>query len=290
MVPTVSGCPSNKRSLQRSIRRFGGRLTAAGLVALLAVACSSGPQRPSYPAYIVVDELPDAFIAGLPGVRAKQLAVDLRTQRASYRILIPADWDFTTGASPGQSVEIFVLAGRIELGEFPLDAGGYAYIPSGMTGMRMKSDNGALVLYFLDHADDASVIRTPLITNSSLNDWKSEDIGVSVKELRADPGSGARTWLLRIDEDAILPWQKSSRAVEGYLLSGGMTYSECVGELHATEAYLPSGYFHRPPGAIHGGPESTATGSATWYLRVTGGDEVEVVDGCAAGGDAGATF
>ena len=149
------------------------RVALAGLLSLLVVACSSGPPRPSYPAYIVVDELPDAFIAGLPGVRAKQLATDLRTQRASFRILIPADWDFTTGASPGQSVEIFVLAGSIELGDFPLDAGGYAYIPSGMTGMQMKSDNGALVLYFLDHASDASVIQTPLITNSNLIEWKS---------------------------------------------------------------------------------------------------------------------
>ena len=270
--------------------RLNSRLTTAVFVALLIAACSSGPQRPSYPAYIVVDELPDAFIAGLPGVRAKQLAVDLRTQRASYRILIPADWSFTTGASPGQSVEIFVLAGSIELGEFLLEAGGYAYIPSGMTGMSMNSDDGASILYFLDHADEAAVIQTPLITNSNLIDWQTEDIGVSVKELRADPGSGARTWLLKIDEDAILSWQRSSRAVEGYLLAGGMNYSECVGELFGTEPYLPGGYYHRPPGAIHGGPESTTTGSATWYLRVTGTDTVDVVDGCAAGSELQATF
>jgi quercetin dioxygenase-like cupin family protein len=282
----VSGCPSKNRSDNRS----KSRLAATGLIGLFLVACGAGQPRPPYPAWIVVDELPDAFIAGLPGVRAKQLATDLRTQRASYRVLIPADWDFTTGASPGQSVEIFVLAGSIELGEFPLEAGGYAYIPSGMTGMQMKSDDGAAILYFLDQADDASVIRTPLITNSNLIDWKSEDIGVSVKELRADPGSGARTWLMRIDADAILPWQQSSRAVEGYLLSGGMSYSECVGEIIATEAYLPGGYFHRPPGAIHGGPASATAGSATWYLRVTGKDIVEVVDGCAAADGAPATF
>ena len=266
------------------------RLAIVALLNLLFVACSSGPPRPSFPAWIVVDELPDAFIAGLPGVRAKQLAADVRTQRASYRVLIPADWSFTTGASPGQSVEIFVLGGSIELGDFPLEAGGYAYIPSGMTGMQMKSDNGAMVLYFLDQANEASVIQTPLVTNSNLIDWDTDDIGVSVKELRADPGSGARTWLLRIDSDAILPWQKSSRPVEGYLLSGGMMYSECVGEVHGTEAYQPGGYFHRPPGAIHGGPESTTTGSATWYLRVTGEDVVEVVDGCLADSGAQPTF
>ena len=61
---------------------------------LLLTACASGPLRPPYPAYISVDELPDAFVAGLPGVRAKQMSVDPRTQRGSYRITVPADWSF----------------------------------------------------------------------------------------------------------------------------------------------------------------------------------------------------
>ncbi|MGI9263077.1 MAG: DUF4437 domain-containing protein [Woeseiaceae bacterium] len=252
-----------------------------GLLFLLVLgACASRPLAPPYPSYIDVNELPDAFIAGLPGVRAKQLSVDPRTQRASYRVQLPADWSFTTGASPGQSVEIFVLAGEVSLGEFALKSGGYAYLPPGHTGSQMESSNGALMLYFLDDSDDAAMIQTPLITSSELIDWQAEDIGVSVKELRRDPGSGARSWLRRIESQAILPLQKSNQNVEGYLVSGSIMYSECSEGMSGTDQYLPGGYFHRPPGATHAGPETTTESNAVWYLRVLGEEQVETVASC----------
>ncbi len=258
------------------------RFVLIAVTSLLVCACGAGSLKPPYPAYVVVDELPGAFIAGLPGVRAKHLSGDPRTQRASYRIELPADWSFTTGASPGQSVEMYVLAGEISLGEFPMTEGSYAYLPPGLSGLQMTSAKGALLLYFLDEANGAAVIETPLITNSSLLAWQPQDIGLSVKELRADPGSGARTWLLNVAPEATLPWQMSSRILEGYLLSGAITYSECRGEDYATDEYLAGGYFHRPPGAIHGGPDSQTTTGATWFLRVPGEEQVEIVDGCAA--------
>lgn len=258
------------------------------LVILLVLgACTSQPLAPPYPSYIDVNELPDAFVAGLPGIRAKQLSVDPRTRRASYRIQLPADWSFTTGASPGQSVELFVLAGEIRLGEFALGSGGYAYLPPGHTGTRMASTSGALLLYFLDDADDAAVIQTPLITNSELLDWQTEDIGVFVKELRRDPGSGAKTWLRKIDPEAMLPLQKSTQNVEGYLVSGSIMYSECSGGMSGTDAYLPGGYFHRPPGAIHAGPETKTASGAIWYLRVLGDEQIEFVDACPSGSEPG---
>ena len=256
------------------------------LTLLIFAGCSSRPLPPPYPAYISVGDLPDAYIAGLPGVRAKHLSGDPRTQRASYQIQVPSDWSFTTGASPGQSVEIYVLAGEIQLGEFTMTEGGYAFLPPGMSGLQMKSVSGALMLYFLDDADDAAVIQTPLITSSNLLNWQPLDIGISVKELRKDPGSGARTWLLNISADAILPWQRSSQMVEGYLVTGKISYSECSGDEFGTEEYSTGGYFHRPPGAIHAGPETQTLNGATWFLRTLGEEEVEVVEGCASAGDA----
>lgn len=251
------------------------------LVFLLIIGgCSALPLAPPYPSYINVNELPDAFVAGLPGIRAKQLSVDPRTQRASYRVELPSDWSFTTGASPGQSVEIFVLAGEVKLGEFQLTTGGYAYLPPGHTGTQMESSSGALMLYFLDDADDAAVIQTPLITSSEIIEWQSKDIGVSTKELRHDPGSGARTWLLKIDPEAILPLQRSTQNVEGYLVSGSIMYSECSEGISGTDQYLPGGYFHRPPGATHAGPETTTESGAVWYLRVMGEERVDIVDAC----------
>jgi quercetin dioxygenase-like cupin family protein len=265
---------------------LGSRLSVF-LVAtiLLASGCTSGPPPVPYPAFIVVDELPDAFVAGLPGVRAKQLTGDARTRRSGTRILIPADWEFSSGASPGRSVEVFVLAGELNLGEFSLTVGGYAYVPPGSTGLPMWSDNGALILYFLDTANDKAVIQTPLITNSDLLDWESPVFdfgsdGLSIKELRADPGSGARTWLLKVDPGANQSWQYSSQTLEGYLLSGSVVDTECVAGESATYEYLPGGYFHRPPGAIHGGPAATTSAGAVWFLRISASEQIELVSGC----------
>ena len=156
------------------------------LVALLLSGCASGPPDVPYPAFIAVDELPDAFVAGLPGVRAKLLTGDTRTRQSGSRVRIPADWEFSSGASPGLSVEVFVLAGELRLGEYSLTEGGYAYIPSGTSGLPMRSDDGATVLYFLDRANDAAVIQTPLITNASLLSWEAPvfefgGTGMSVK-------------------------------------------------------------------------------------------------------------
>ena len=252
----------------------------AWFVAISMAGCASGPPELPYPAFIVVDELPDSFAAGLPGVRAKQLAGDPRTQRSSSRIIIPPDWQFSTGASPGQSVEIFVLGGAIELGEFSLTEGGYAYIPAGSMGLQMRSTNGAFLLYFVDDANEMAVIQTPLITNSNLIEWQPGATGFATRELRADPGSGARTWLLRLEPDAAKAWQHSSQIVEGYLLSGSTVESECVGGDVVSYEYLPGGYFHRPPGAVHGGPESRTVAGAVWFLRVLDGEQIETFDGC----------
>jgi quercetin dioxygenase-like cupin family protein len=278
MDSIVFGCNTNTENW-----RFSSRFFAA--IVLLASGCLSGPPTVPYPAFIVVDELPDAFVAGLPGVRAKQLTGDEHTRRSGARIEIPPDWAFSSGASPGLSVEIFVLRGAIDVGEYPLTVGGYAYIPPGSTGLPLRSDNGATILYFLDNANEKSVIRTPLITNSSLVDWESPVFnltgeGLSIKELRADPGSGARTWLLQLEPGSVQHWQYSSQAVEGYLLSGAVVGSECVAGKAATSEYLPGGYFHRPPGAIHGGPAATTLVGATWLMRVTASEQIEVVAGC----------
>jgi len=258
-------------------------LLAASL--MLGSGCASGPSTVPYPAFIVVDELPDTFVAVLPGVRAKQLTGDIRTGRSGARIQIPADWEFSSGASPGLSVEIFVLAGELHLGEYSLTEGGYAYVPPGSTGLPMRSDKGATVLYFLDSANDKAVIQTPLITNMNLLDWEPPVFnfgsdGLAVKELRADPGSGARTWLLKLEPGSSMRWQHSSQSVEGYLLSGSVVDTECVAGEAATSEYLPGGYFQRPSGAVHGGPEATTLNGAVWFMRVPANQRIETVDGC----------
>ncbi len=254
------------------------------LFVFLAGCASSAPTVP-YPAFVQADELPDVFLAALPGIRAKQFAGDPQSRRTSNRLLLPADWNGSTGASPGKSVELFVVAGEIILGGMPMKAGSYAYIPPGFTGMNIGTTSGALVLYFLDDPNPAAVIQTPLLLDSDFIDWhpvseEPEDFGFSVKELRLDPGSGVRISLLRIEPGATQLWRHSSATEEGYLLSGNYRHSECVDGEVLTHDYLPGGYFARPAGAVHGGPEAVATSSSVWYLRRMGKGAVQSVPAC----------
>ena len=276
----MSGCRSNAKPFR-----------IPGLTTLVAAAvlsgCASAPPKVPYPAFIQADELADVYIAGLPGVSAKQFAADPQTRRTSNRILLPAQWQFGTGAAPDKSVEIFVLAGEIHLADISLGPGGYAYLPAGSLGMSMRTTQGAELLYFLDQPDPDAVIQTPLIMSSGSMPWKAMsdnpgDFGLSVRELRADPGSGARTWLLKIDPAARQEWHKRPAVLEGYLVQGNYQHSECVDGQVATWRYSKGGYFQRPPGVLNGGPEAKSDGTSIWLLRTLTSGEVSAADYCAA--------
>jgi len=231
-------------------------------------ACASGPQPPPYPAFVISDELPDMFMASLPGIRAKQYAEDAQSRSTSNRIDLPADWKGTTGASPGKALEIFVLSGELQLADISLRRGGYAYIPPGSLGFNMQTADGARILYFLADFDSRAVIRAPLVLDSELIDWRpTVTPGVFEKELRADPGSGARSWLERIEPGVSMPWQSSTVAREGYLLAGRYQDAECVQGEPFVGVYDAGGYFRRPAEAVSGGPESLALTEVTWFLR-----------------------
>lgn len=261
-------------------------INAALLATAVALSsCAANSPQPPYPAFIQVDELPDTFVAGLPGVRAKQLAGNPETGASSYQLLLPADWQFTTGASPGKNVEIFVLAGEIQLGDLALGSGGYAYFPAGSTGVQMQSSRGASLLYFLNDVDPKAVIQTPLILSSDLVRWaplseSPNDIGYAVKELRADPGSGARSWLLKIDPIASQSWRQSSAIREGYLVAGSYEDHECVNGEAISGVYRPGGYFQRSAGAVYGGPGAASTDGAIWFLRVLKKESLQTLTAC----------
>lgn len=244
---------------------------AIAMLAVLSVAACASNQRPKlpFPAFIQVAELPDMFVASLPGARAKPLAGDMRTQTASNLISLPPDWQGTTGGMPGKAVEIFVVEGKVSLWDFELTAGGYAYVPPGSLGFALSTDDGASLLYFLDEIDPSSVIRSPIILDSSLVEWVeiSSSPGRYVRELRSDPGSGARAWLLRIDPGATASWTSSSVVREGFMLSGAYRDSECFNGKERTWDYSPGGYFLRPPDSLSGGPAAVASSATTWFLR-----------------------
>ena len=256
------------------------RYWAAFLVVFVA-ACASGPPKLPYPAFIQSDELEDIFLASLPGVRAKQFSGDPQTRRTSNRVDLPPGWEGTTGGTPGKLLEILVLAGDLEVADVSLALGGYLQIPPGTFGFNLKTSNGAQILYFLDDVDPLAMIQSPVILDSSLVGWQATDSdGVDIKELRNDPGNGARTWLLRIKPGAMMPWRSSSVTREGYLIEGQFQDSECVGGKAHTWIYTPGGYFYRPGDAINGGPEAMAITDSVWLLRETRASSRTTVDAC----------
>ena len=242
-------------------------LWAAFFVALLP-GCAAGPPETPYPAFVQSDALEDVFIASLPGVRAKQFSADPQTRRSSNRIDLPPGWTGSTGGAPGKLLELYVLDGKLDLGDIVLGAGGYLHVPPGSLGFNLSSKDGARILYYLDDADPLAMIRTPIVLDSNLLDWSGTPVpGVSIKELRNDPGNGARTWLQRVGRGAVIPWQSSTAQREGYLAVGEYRESECIGGKARTWTYSDGGYFYRPAGAVSGGPEAAALTETVWVLR-----------------------
>lgn len=253
----------------------------AAFFVMLAAGCASGPPKLPYPAFVQADELEDIFMATLPGVRAKQFAGDPQTRRTSNRIDLPTGWQGTTGGAPGKSLEVFVLAGDLQVGDVKLGPGGYAHVPPGSFGFNLQTSDGARILYFLDDVDPLATIRSPLILDTGLVDWQPTDIdGVTVKDLRSDPGNGARTWMMRVEPGAAMPWQSSSVIREGYLASGQFQGSECVAGEAFTWTYSRGGYFYRPADALHGGPEAQAITESVWILRERTAGSETTSDSC----------
>ena len=219
---------------------------------------------------------------GLPGVRAKPLVgATSDAMGGSYRIDLPTTWQGTSAASPDKSLEIFVIQGELTVADIKLKRGGYAYLPPGTLGFNLKSATGARVLYFLDDIDAAAVIKTPLILESTVLDWDDTDVdGVARKELRTDPGSGARSWLLKIEPGAELPWESSTVNREGYFLAGNYIHSECVAGEPVTDRYVPGMYLYRPADSISGGPESLAESSSVWFFRELSESRETTHDSC----------
>ena len=54
-----------------------------------------------------------------------------------------------------------------------------------------------------------------------------------------------------------------------------------MGEV-VTDIYTQGGYFHRTPGAIHGGSEEAATEMSVWFMRVLQEETTTSMDACVA--------
>jgi hypothetical protein len=189
------------------------------------------------------------------------------------------------------TIELFVLEGQLFWDGTILGANDYAYLPSDVAAPKLRSDySGAVVLLFLDPPRETDGSRSRFMKTKELA-WRrgvvsQKDTGIALKlevmDLRWVAETGQRTWLLRAGSDLKVPWEVHDGVEEGFLLQGDYRIGECLpgDNKPLTGDYTPGGYFYRPGGLIHSGPESGSQMGAVWLLRTPTRLTVDFVDGC----------
>ncbi|WP_405237961.1 DUF4437 domain-containing protein [Lentisalinibacter orientalis] len=259
------------------------------LVALAAAGCASQePPPPTFIGFIQAQTAPVEPWSPYPGVTARRLSADEFTGRSAIHLSVPLGWRWTGMVNGAFTREWLVLEGRVQAGERQLQGGDLLYVPPGAQPPSITAVRPAKMLVFTDPADPASGLGQIFVASARSLPWRpgtvARDAGVpldlSVKDLKNDPGTGARTWLVKIGPGVEVPWESHSVVEEGYLLEGDYRLSECLPEGRKDGDYLPGGYFWRPANWIHSGPDSGTDGGAVWLMRSPGALDATFHDAC----------
>jgi len=215
-----------------------------------------------------------------PDAEYKFLSRDETTGACSAIIRYPAGWRREGDEHLDVAEEFYVLDGEIELNGVSFGHDTYGYAARGAPRHSMSAAKGAVVLTFFDGeptlkagmGDGPGIIRVDALHmpwDMSLNDPKLAHLGISRKDLRADPGTGERTFLSMILPHSEPPGLKGPQEThpvveEAYIVSGSLTGP------HGT--MTPGAYFWRPAGIPHG-PFGTRWGCVA-LIRFVGGRHV----------------
>jgi quercetin dioxygenase-like cupin family protein len=248
-------------------------------------------------AFVQQQSLPLGAADAFEGVPARVLSADPSIGRYAGVLDVPKGYGRDAGAMLPLTTEFYVLEGDLRFGAERLGPRDYAFVPPGVDFPALASQAGARVLVF--HApstpDAAALARQQAqgayVTRDRDADWlpgtvsqaAGVDVPLDVKHLRKDPHTGARTWLVRIRPGTQVPWERHSLTEEGFLLEGDYRLAECLRAGPVTGDYTPGGYFHRPGGILHSGPESGTRTGATWLMRSPGKLDVEFYAECRNG-------
>lgn len=208
--------------------------------------------------------------------------------RIVAELALAADWQWPIELVPDRSFELLVLEGQLQWGGDELSRLDYLQWPAGTPSRNLTSVVATKALVFIDPPQptdpaDARVVRTTPI------DWggssvSKRDTGVELKlEIRSlfkDEHTGRWTWLLRAGPDLVLPWEVHRTVEEVYLIEGEYQLHECLPSGKTRFDYRPGGYFHRPAGIVHGGPDSGSPGDILMLLRAPTELTVEFRSGC----------
>ena len=235
----------------------------------------------------------DAF----EGVPVRVLSADPSIGRFAGVLELPAGYGRAAGGAMPVTTELYVLEGALQFGAETLGARDYAFVPPDVDAPALASASGARVLLFQSPSvADAEALtkqqaQGAYVTRDRDARWSpgtvsqaaGVDVPLEIKHLREDRYSGARTWLVRIAPGTKVPWERHSTVEEGFLLEGDYRLSECLRTGSRTGDYAPGGYFHRPAGVLHSGPESGTRGGAVWLMRSPGTLDVQFYTECREG-------
>ena len=300
-----------RRSSSMPLRRLGGLAAALALPSAPSMAAPpaglpssmqwvDGAVRESgMSAFVDPASLPWRPLAGWPGVEARVLSEDPSTGRLAVQARFPAGWRGSPAAQP-QSLEIVMLEGGLEFGAERLGRYDFAFVPPGVASPAIGSMGGARAFLFFDPpAPDAAAVqrqrdRGSYVTRFDPARWQPASVAKSagatadlkVMHLKKDPFTTARTWYVRLEGGMKVPWEVHSMVEEGVLMEGRYRLAECLPGRTVIGEYGPEGYFWRPGGIAHSGPESgPPAGGATaiWLQRSPVALDVVFYGGCAAG-------
>ncbi len=219
--------------------------------------------------------------------------------RLVAEIELPANWRWSSSSdealpdkvsTPTLALEVLVLAGELYFGDAQLTQYDYLQWPAGFGADTLHTQQPAKLLVFFDPPRSGDPAE-PRIVRTAPTDWggssvSQRDTGVALKlEIRSlfkDDATGRWTWLLRAGPDLVLPWEVHRTVEEVYLVEGDYRLYECLPDGKTRFDYRPGGYFHRPAGIVHGGPDSGSPGDILMLLRTPTELTVEFKDGCSA--------
>ena len=201
---------------------------------------------------------------------------------------LPQGWQWQPPPMRRQSLELYVLAGTLQLGDARLSAHDYAYLPATAPAPPLAADGEVQVLVYFDppRSTDGDRLR---VRHADDGGWRpgivaERDAGIrlalEVRDLLWIEATGQRTWLLRARPDLVVPWERHETVEEGFLVAGDYRLVECLPTGPVSGSYRPGGYFYRPAGIVHGGPESGSSDSVTWLLRTPTALTVEFLPDC----------
>ncbi|MDJ0926038.1 MAG: hypothetical protein QNJ73_00190 [Gammaproteobacteria bacterium] len=261
-------------------------LLASGL--LPAMAANADGAHPDLVLFRQAADSPVGTIQ-LLGDTPVRLLNEARDGRRVALAELPGGWARQLPAERAHTVEALVLEGELDWQGTGLGPYDYAHLPAAAESpLLVVGDAGARVLLFLDPPRDTDGSTAQLV-DSARAPWQPATVAVrdmgralalEIKDLRLVDATGQRTWLLRVDTDFEIPWEVHTSAEEGFLLDGDFRVGECLPDGPVLGEYAPGGYFYRPAGIAHSGPESGTESGAFWILRTPAHLTVEFLDDC----------